>query len=127
MIDEGGGGYDVLVWRVDDINHVNDRGSEKETTDGAELIGRATMHHIIQHYKHQNPQSHLDSNLCAFQGRVGPTKGVWVVWPDHIIVKRMGGHPGGGGAATPPMTGTYCFGTHNGSGTCRIVMTNRFR
>ena len=62
-------------------------------------------HHVIQDYRNKNPQSHLNTNICAFQGRVGPTKG-----------GRVGGVAGphhrwaGTRVQAPPLTDTYSSG-----------------
>lgn len=84
-----GVGVDVRLQRVPGMVEVNDDGNEVVCTDGAGLIGRSVMQKIVQHYKHHNPKAHVLPDLCAFQGRVGPNKGVWVVWPEHILKKQM--------------------------------------
>ena len=92
------GDFDVLIQQVPCIvlNMIKSNGGSKEIdfTDGAGLISKALMHKIIQDYKRHNPKARVAPNICAFQGRVGPNKGVWVVWPDHLLMERMGRHPG---------------------------------
>ena len=71
MVGGSGDGYDVVMRKIPDIKPSNDK---KKTTDGAELIGSAVMKHIITDYQNQNPDTHVNRNECAFQGRVGPNK-----------------------------------------------------
>ena len=93
------GHYDVVLRKVPDIyaQKFNDRGDTKKQvlmTDGAGLVGQGVLKLIVRDYALRNPDAHAHVNLSAFQGRVGPNKGVWVVWPDHVIENLLHGHVG---------------------------------
>ena len=82
--------YDVVLRRVPDI-----RRNTVLMTDGAGLISKTVMQKIVADYRRYNPDAYVHPNLSAFQGRVGPNKGVWVVWPDHVIARLVRAHADG--------------------------------